>query len=203
MHTSRTTARTRRRTSAALAAATLGLVAPMLSAVGPAQAAGITYISFEDVDLSCQFAGEAPLRGRYAAAKFSGPSSTDGGAVLDSCSGFGVSPRTGSRFLAFNSALPAVMSNGGTPVGPERITFPTRQKKVTVWVSQGGSPGTATFKMVARRGTTVVRTATATTTTSAWLELTVGHRRGISSVTVNATADPNGQWVLDDLTTVS
>ena len=191
------------RPASTLAALMLGLVAPLLSAVTPAQSAGITYISFEDVPASCFYFEVNPLRNRYAAAKFRGPSADDGGAVLDGCSGFGVAPRTGSRFLAFNATAVDAMANGGTPVGPERITLPIRQKKVTVWVSQGGSPGSATFRMVARRGTSIVRTATASTTTSDWVELTVAHRRGIDSVTVSAPVEPNGLWVLDDLTMVN
>ena len=191
-----------RRPAATLAALTLGLVAPVLAAVAPAQAAGITYISFEDVAAPCFFFDADPLRDRYAAAKFRGPASADGGTVLNTCGSFGVAPRTGTNFLAFRSDV--TMANGGTPRGPEKITLPTRQKTVTIWVSQSGAVvGAATFKLVARRNSTVLTTATVSTATAAWSELTVRNRRGIDSVTLSAPVEPDGVWLADDLTMVS
>ncbi|QBR92401.1 hypothetical protein [Nocardioides euryhalodurans] len=168
----------------------LVLVAPLLSAP-PAQAAGTTYISFEDRPLRCSFDDTQPLRGHYAAAKFRGPTATGGGAVLDTCGGFGVAPRTGSRFLAFNTG--GQLANGGVPRGPERISLTTRQKRVTIWVSQTGtSVGDATFRLVARRRGTVVARATRTTDTAAWVRLTVRVRRGIDAVTLSAPGEPDG-----------
>jgi hypothetical protein len=188
------------RLTSVVAASLLGLVTPLIAtATAPAQAAGVTNLSFEDIPASCAFASVNPLRDRYAAAKFRGPSSLDGGAVLDTCSGFGVAPHSGSRFLAFNSS--ATMSNGGTPRGPEKIVLPTRQKSVSLWVSQGGfSVGNATFKMVGRRGSTVVRTATVTTTAASWVKLQVASARGLTSVSVSTPSEPDGLWVADDLT---
>jgi hypothetical protein len=190
------------RPATALAAATLGLVAPLLAAVSPTQAAGITYISFEDLAASCNFASSNPLRDRYAAAKFRGPSSTDGGAVLNTCGSFGVAPRTGVNFLAFRTGG-VTLANGGIPRGPEKISLPVRQKKVTIWVSQSGaSVGAATFRLVARRGGNTVTSATVSTATAAWAELTVQNRRGIDSVTLSAPTEPDGVWLADDLTMV-
>ncbi len=189
------------RFTTAVAASVLGLVTPLIATtmVAPAHAAGVTHLSFEDVPASCAFASVNPLRNRYAAARFRGPSAIDGGAVLDNCSNFGVAPHTGSRFLAFNSS--AAMSNGGTPRGPEKIVFTTRQRSVSLWVSQGGfGVGSATFKMVGRRGSTVVRTATVTTTTSDWVKLQVASARGLTSVAVSTPNEPDGLWVADDLT---
>lgn len=191
---------TTRRTGALALA--LGLVTPLLAAVAPAQGAGVTYISFEDLPASCNFSEVDPLRDHYAAAKFRGPAPADGGAVLDNCGGFGVAPRTGSRFLAFRDDVD--LRNGGVPRGPARITLPVRQKRVTVWVSQTGiSVGQATFRLVARRGSTTVTRTTATTATSSWVELTVRSRRGIDGLVLSAPVEPDGMWLADDLTMVS
>jgi hypothetical protein len=189
------------RFTSVVTASVLGLVTPLIATatVAPAQAAGVTQLSFEDIPASCAFASVNPLRDRYAAAKFRGASTTAGGAVLDNCANFGIAPRTGSRFLAFNSS--STMSNGGAPVGPEKIVLPTRQRSVALWVSQSGfNLGTATFKMVGRRGSTVVRTATVTTTTADWVKVQVAAARGITSVTVSTPTEPDGIWLADDLT---
>jgi hypothetical protein len=183
----------------AATAASVGLLAPVLTSIPPAQATGITYISFEDVTAHCGFAAVNPLRNRYAAAKFSGPSSTEGGAVLDQCGGFGVTARTGSRFLAFNGGVS--MANGGVARGPEKITLPVRQKSVSIWVSQSGATvGNATFRIAARRNGTTVTTASATTATSEWVELKVSSAKGIDNVTLSTPVEPDGIWVADDLT---
>lgn len=53
---------------------------------------------------------------------FSGSGSlVDGGAILDEDGSFGVSPLSGSNFLAFNRN--AILSNDGIPTDPEIITF--------------------------------------------------------------------------------
>ena len=190
------------RFTSVVAAAVLGLVTPLIATatVAPAHAAGTTTISFEDVPASCAFASAQPLRNRYAAAKFSGPNFTDGGAVLDNCANFGIAPRTGSRFLAFRTGG-VLLANGGTARGPEKIMLPIRQKSVSLWVSQSGfSLGTATFRMVGRRGSTVVRTASVTTTTADWVKLQVASARGLTSVTVSTPTEPDGIWLADDLT---
>ncbi|QZY29518.1 hypothetical protein [Nocardioides coralli] len=165
----------------------------------PAHGAGITYISFEDVPRECSFSATKPLRDRYAAAKFRGPAARDGGAVLDECGSFGVDARTGDRFLAFNDE--ARTANDGRPVGPETITLPRRQKSVTVWVSQGGGAlGDAAFRLVGKRNGRTVRTATVATSTAAWVQLQVKSSRGFDTVRIAATSEPDGVWLLDDLT---
>ncbi len=189
------------RTARLRGALVVGLLAPLLGAVStPARAAGITYISFEDIPAVCLSSEAVPLRGRYAAAKFKGPSADDGAAVFDACAGWGIPPRTGSRVLAVTGFE---LANGGTASAPVRISFPARQKKVTMWVSQGGgNVGEAVFKMVARRAGKAITSTTSATSTSAWVELTVRHKKGVDAVTITAPTEPDGIWIMDDLTMV-
>src|SRR5690242_7219786 len=138
--------------SALTAAASLGVVAP-----SPVQGTGITFIGFDDVPQKCFFTDTAPLSGRYAAAKFSGPSAQDGGAAMDACGGWVTAPRTGARFLAFNAAT--AYSDGGIPRGPETIKLTSLQKRVSIWVSQEGTES-ASFKLVGKRaGKTITSTS--------------------------------------------
>lgn len=185
-------------------AAALALVVPLLAAVSTQAAVakpakGITFISFEDVDEVCGFINTTPLRGRYAAAKFSGPSAEDGGAVLDGCANYDVQPRTGDRFLAFNAD--SELGNGGIPRGPETIRLPVRQRKVVVWLSQGGLDlGEVTFKLVGKRKNKTLRSTTRKTDSASWVRLQIRHRKGFDRLRLSAKDDPGGTWLLDDLT---
>lgn len=80
-------------------------------------------IDFDDVTAPCLFIGTGPLRDEYLGlgVSFSGPGSADGLAVLDECGSFGVSGHSSPNFLAANCN--SMMQNGGTPWGPETLTF--------------------------------------------------------------------------------
>lgn len=82
-----------------------------------------TVINFDGTTEPCLFSGTTRLTNEFAAqgVVFSGPGGNDGGAVLDECSGFGVSGQSSPNFLAFNTA--ATMSDGGVAQGPETLTF--------------------------------------------------------------------------------
>jgi hypothetical protein len=150
----------------------------------------------------CNFATETALSNKYAGLgiRFRGPGGgDDGGAILDKCSNFGVDPHSGLRFLAFNGNLIDELSDAGTPRGPETILFTKRQKRVSIWVSQGSGAGSPTFKLVGKRGNKSIRTSTATTNTSAWLKLEVNHHKGFDKVVLSATDVPDRAWVADDL----
>ena len=81
------------------------------------------WIDFDDVLAPCVFADTGPLRDEYLGlgVSFSGPGSADGLALLDECGGFGVSGYSTPNFLAANCN--SEMLNGGTPWGPETLTF--------------------------------------------------------------------------------
>lgn len=185
----------------------LSLVAAGLFAVGmavvpisPAQAA-VTVLDFDygPSGEPCTFNETTPLREQYAGfgIHFRGPNATDGGAVVNTCGNWGVSPHSGERFIGF--APDGTLSNGGTPIGPETIRFDSLKSVVQIYVSQSGfAVGTAKFTMVARRGGKVVKTASVTTTTSDWARLRISAPRGIGKVTLRA-SDPDRAWLADDL----
>jgi hypothetical protein len=190
-----------RRLASALVAVTAGaaVVLPASSA-----AAGEVEVNFDGgtPGAPCNFANTTALRNQYAGLgiRFRGTGPLDGGGVLDKCSNFGVDPHSGLRFLAFNGNLLNEYSDGGTPRGPEKILFNRRQKRVSIWVSQGGGTlGSPTFKLVGKRNGRTIRSTTATTNTSAWLQLSINNRRGFKKVVLSVTGDPNRAWVADDL----
>ncbi len=62
-------------------------------------------ISFDELGPQpCGFPDTMPLTDEYAASgvTFEGPAPGQGGAILDGCSGYGVAPRSGENFLAFD-----------------------------------------------------------------------------------------------------
>jgi hypothetical protein len=174
-------------------------VAATVLPITSAQAA-VTVLDFDygTAGTPCAFSSENPLREKYAGfgIHFAGPNATDGGAILDQCSAYGVAPHSGSRFLAFNAG--ATLANGGTATGPETIRFDSVKRVVQIYVSQGAATGTATFTLIGKRGAQTIQTASASTPTSDWVLLKVHARNGFSRVILRA-SDPNGVWVADDL----
>ena len=63
---------------------------------------------------------------------------TSGGAILDDCSNFGVSPLSAPNFLAFNNGS---IHQTGVPKLPQIIAFPGGVSTVTLSVSGGGNAG--------------------------------------------------------------
>jgi hypothetical protein len=183
----------------AVAALPLGLVAHGLLGAAPAQAAGgVVHIGFEDAPGHCLFNQTTALRDRYAAAQFRGPGALAGGGILDStCGGWSQSAHGGNRFLAFNDA--ASYSDGGTPVGPQRIKFNNLKKMVSIWVSQNNNGGQATFTLVGKKGNAVVRKHTVSVNNNGWVELKVQRNKGMNNVVVRADLDSDGTWLADDL----
>ena len=192
----------RRQVCAATASSALALTAVLVN-TSPASATITKRVSFDETSgAPTDFQHAAPLRERYAGKgiHFKGPSSTDGGALIDEDGSWAAPPRSGDQFLAFNAASAGGMTNGGSPIGPETISFDRLQNVVSIYVYQGGfNVGTATFTMVAKRAGNTVDTAEVTTTTEDWALLRVSAPRGIRKVVLNAD-DPDDAWAADDLT---
>lgn len=89
----------------------------------------------------CCFVSTVALTTLYAplGVTFSGPGGNDGGAILDTSGNFGVSPVSGSNFLAFNRS--ATMSDGGTARDPETITFASPVSSASIFAAGGFSTG--------------------------------------------------------------
>uniref|UniRef100_C6E906 Ice-binding protein C-terminal domain-containing protein n=1 Tax=Geobacter sp. (strain M21) TaxID=443144 RepID=C6E906_GEOSM len=93
--------------------------------------ASATTISFDDLSAPATFSGTYPLTDQYASLGviFSGPVNGYGGAVLSQAGNFGVTPHSGSNFLAFNRE--------GYAVDPETLTFTSLVNSVSIYAAGG------------------------------------------------------------------
>jgi hypothetical protein len=153
----------------------------------PAQAA----LDFEVAAAPCVFLQTGPLREEYASlgAHFSGPGPLDGGAILDQCGNFGFNAHSGSDFLAFNNH--PTMNNGGSPIGPETLTFDQRLGQATIWAA---SEVPATFLMEAYDGSVLVDSDS--NVLQDWGTLSVSVPSGITRIVLSCTA---AYFAFDDL----
>jgi hypothetical protein len=164
-------------------------------ALAPAAAAQLT-VSFEELGPQPgTFSLTTPLRDQIAGATFAGPGPLDGGAVLDVSGGFGVNPRSGQHFLAFNTS--GMMANGGVPRDPETITFAQPAGEVSIWAAGGWD--TNSFTMLAFNGAGA-QIGIDQVETQDWAELRIV-AAGIVSIRLTAESS-DGAWVYDDLSAV-
>ena len=141
------------------------------------------------------FSDTTPLTTLYSSlgATFSGPTSSNGGAILNQTSNFSVNARSGVNFLAFNRA--SATSNGGIPTDPETITFATPQASVSIWASGGSS--TPAFTMTAfNSANVIIGSSTVVSPPNAYAQLAIS-QPGITKVTLVET--PGSAFVYDDL----
>lgn len=146
-------------------------------------------ITFEELGTQPNnFSATHALRNEYAdqGVLFSGPNN-DGGGILNVTSNFGVNARSGEHFLAFNTG--ANYANGGTPTGPQTITF------------VGGASSVSIYGVIARitmRAFDANNTQISATTIGAdnvWQEMAL--TGNISYVVI--TGDGSPTYLLDDL----
>lgn len=131
-----------------------------------AAAANAALIDFDNVTAPSTFASANPLRAEYAAlgVTFEGPSTLDGGAILNQLGGFGISARSAPNFLAFNRG--STMANGGTPRDPETIRFNVPALSASIYAS-GGTQATS-FQMDAYLGGNLVATDAISVPAQTW-----------------------------------
>ena len=152
-----------------------------------------TTLTFDDVTAPCGFADTGPLTTEYAlqGVTFAGPVAGSGGAVLNSCSNFGVTGYSAPNFVAFNTG--ADYLPGGTAAGPETITFASPPSRVSMDVGTTNA-GSGTATLVAYNGATQVGQQTITPgTTMASLSVSAPV---ITSVVLSFTT---GALVMDNL----
>jgi hypothetical protein len=124
---------------------------------------------------------------------FSGPSGNDGGAILNQQSNFGENALSQSNFLAFNPL--AKLGDGGTPRGPETISFDTPVSAVTTFAAGPGKADAFTLRALNGQKA-LVAFDTETASALQYAQLSVSGP-GITSVTLT---DANGApWVADNL----
>jgi hypothetical protein len=163
------------------------------------QARGSVTITFDEFGLQPQlFVNSNPLREQYAGqgVHFAGPTSLNGGAILDQGSSFGVPALSGQDFLAFNSLAIATMLNGGTPVGPETIQFDFSVSSVSIFAGDGQGVG---FNLTAYDAfNNVVGVDNQVNSLGSYVQLAVAGS-GITKITFDRTSG-NTAWVVDNLT---
>jgi hypothetical protein len=178
----------------ALAAVTL-----LLSGAGPVMAGVINFdvdANGNTINAPSLFANTTALTNLYAplGVHFSGPGGNDGGAIINQAGNFGENARSQPNFLAFNTF--ARLSNGGTPRGPETITFDASQSAVSLFASDAG--GSDTFRLDAFNAVgTLVASDTETAGAGLYALLSVSSP-DIDKVIVTETGGV-GVFVLDDL----
>jgi hypothetical protein len=157
----------------------------------------LTHISidFDDVTVPCVFAETGPIRDEDLGfgVSFSGPGPVDGAAVVDECGNFGVSGHSSPNFLAVNCN--SLMQNGGTPWGPETLTFTETIVSCSVLVASNSGQGSQLSMDAYDAGGGLVATDTIVLAPNMQLLGVAG--AGIKTVVVGSTQPC--VWVLDDL----
>lgn len=151
------------------------------------------HIGFDRQPSHCSFSKTQRLTEEYASlgVHFQGPTSRQGGAILDQCARFGVRARSGSQFLAFNATTYAVT--------PETMTFDRAVTRVACYVANG-EPDESTYELTARRDGEIVAATRVTVQSKGYTGIAVRARRGIDSVELSAFTPDDTSFVLDDLT---
>ncbi len=164
---------------------------PRANRVAPPPA-GATVIDFDGMTQPCLFLNTTRLTTEFAAqgVTFAGPGGNDGGAVIDQCGNFGVADHSSPNFLAFNTI--AVLSDGGTPQGPETLTFspPVDSVQINAGVPRAGTIQLECFDSGA------VSLGSDSLTAAATLETLAISAAGIASCELSFTGDVA---VFDDL----
>ena len=152
-------------------------------------------IEFDDVTAPCVFADTGPLRDEYLGlgVSFSGPGSADGLALLDECGNFGVSGYSSPNILAANCG--SVMQNGGTPWGPETLTFTETIVSCSVLVGSNSGQGYTLSMEAYDIGGGLV--ASDTVVLAPEMQLLGVAAAGIKTVVIGGTQPC--VWILDDL----
>lgn len=150
--------------------------------------ASATTITFDDLIAPAMFSGTVPLTDQYASSGviFSGPTNGAGGAVLALAGNFGVTPHSGSNFLAFNRE--------GYAVDPETLTFTSLVNSVSIYAAGGQVEDTFIMRAFDSSRNLL---ATDTVFTQGWDLLSVFSTTGIKYVDLIQRGD--NAFVYDDL----
>jgi hypothetical protein len=157
---------------------------------------GATVIDFDDVSAPCTFVDTVRLTELYASlgVHFLGPGGKDGGAIVNKCGNFGVSPVSGDNFLAFNRT--SNLSDGGTPKDPETIVFDSLMAEVSIYAAGGNGSG-GKFTMMAYDVDDVL-VDSAMVITKPWALMSVSWPLGIKKVVLEEAGLDNA-FVYDNL----
>ena len=147
--------------------------------------------SGQPISAPAAFDNAGPLRDAYAAwgVHFSGPTSAQGGAVLND-STFALPARSGHNMLALSGIEPAEFG------GPETISFDSPVYLVSIYASGIGHPYTFTMQAFDAGGTLLDSTSLLT---AGFGRLTVSSSTGIRRVVLSAPSAGVNTYVYDDL----
>jgi hypothetical protein len=173
----------------------LALLVLVAASASRATAASVQ-VDFEGGTAPCGFASTTALRTLASApgVTFGSTSALAGGAVLDACATFGVAPRSGDSFLAFNRG--GIYLGGGRAIDPEQLSFEEGASRVSIWAS-GGARATSFLMEAFGAGDVPLGSDEAEVGPGAWglLELAAAE---IRSIRLRETGGDNS-FVFDDL----
>lgn len=145
------------------------------------------------------FGNATALRDFFAplGVRFDGPSSMDGGAVLDELSNLGIDARSGNNFVAFDNAT-GNLSDGGTAFGRQTLLFDTPITSFSIFASGGQNPGSFSIQGLNSNNVFVAFGQPSSTAGAyAELKLNASSVNPISQVRIQPTGLT--RWFLDDL----
>lgn len=178
----------------------------LLAGIGVALvgSASAVQISFDEAGPAVSFFSSAnPLGNEYAGLGifFSGPSSLDGGAIINQSGNFGVNALSGTNFLAFNRSFSGVtMLNGGRPIDPETITFNFSMNDFSIYASAGVFNGVFVLSAF-DASNNLIGMDVKSTGVGQWQQLKVGTVTDIARVTLTEVSGAQ-YFVYDDLSAV-
>lgn len=162
---------------------------------GVCGAASAQLITFDELgDQPSGFAQTTALRAQYAGlgVTFSGAEEMDGGAILNVNSNFGIAPRSGENFLAFNAN--AALNDGGRPFGPQTISFAGGASAVSIYGASGDGTTRFTMQSFDENGTQLGQVIVSASDT--WEEIALS---GGNIAYVVISSDGDDTFVMDDL----
>lgn len=159
-------------------------------------------LNFDDVT-PCLFSETVPIPPtfyKHFGFTIEGPNEKSGGAVLDECSGFGVTGHSPPNFLAFDCG--AELATGGTPFLPEKIIFKSPVRGVSLKIGSGQSVGESIMLTAKTYSGKVVDTETVILTADMATVNLTSTKPNIKRLAITLPANSNAcAFVIDDITT--
>ena len=170
------------------------------SAIGPLDAQGS--LNFDDMT-PCLFIETVPIPPtfyKHFGFTIKGPNEKSGGAVLNECSGLGVTGYSPPNFLAFDCG--AVLSTGGVPFLPEKIIFTRTVRGVSLKIGSGQSIGEPIALTAKTDSGKVVDTETVILTAETQTINLTSTKQNIKRLFITLPAGSNAcAFVIDDIST--
>jgi len=159
-------------------------------------------LNFDDMT-PCLFSETVPIPPtfyKHFGFTIKGPNEKSGGAVLDECSGIGITGHSPPNFLAFDCG--AVLSTGGVPFLPEKIIFKHSVRGVSLKIGSGQSVGESILLTAKTYSGKVVDTETVILTPAMTTVNLTSTKPNIKRVIITLPAGSNAcAFVIDDITT--